>query len=235
MKQCPTCNRTYADETLTYCLADGSLLSAPYDSEATRIIPQPRTDNPAPTEVLHPNPLCSQQTKQSINPMLIYIIVALLALIVGGGVVALLKSGTKDTPIAQSSTPLPTLTPTTTPKQEQSKVQEEPKIKPPLDIVSSVFVKTLKGDIGYKYKIEMRLRRNGTNLSGTYFYTKYGVDITLTGTIDSYQNIELYGYNASGVLVDVFKGRFISNSEMQGTWSKPDGSKSLPFTMREQS
>src|ERR1700694_6051384 len=32
MKRCPTCNRTYSDETITFCLADGSLLSAPYDS-----------------------------------------------------------------------------------------------------------------------------------------------------------------------------------------------------------
>jgi uncharacterized protein len=39
MKKCPTCNRTYADETLTFCLADGSLLSAPYDHEATQSLP----------------------------------------------------------------------------------------------------------------------------------------------------------------------------------------------------
>jgi TonB family protein len=32
MKRCPSCNRTYADESISFCLADGSLLSAPYDS-----------------------------------------------------------------------------------------------------------------------------------------------------------------------------------------------------------
>lgn len=42
MKKCPTCARAYADETLTYCLADGSLLSAPQDSEATQRIPASR-------------------------------------------------------------------------------------------------------------------------------------------------------------------------------------------------
>lgn len=50
MKKCPTCNRTYADESITFCLADGSLLSAPYDSPDTLRIPTPR--NTDPTEVL---------------------------------------------------------------------------------------------------------------------------------------------------------------------------------------
>lgn len=39
MKQCPQCNRTYGDETLTFCLADGALLSAPYDPAATQVFP----------------------------------------------------------------------------------------------------------------------------------------------------------------------------------------------------
>ena len=39
MKSCPTCNRTYADETFAFCLADGSLLSPSFDPEATLVIP----------------------------------------------------------------------------------------------------------------------------------------------------------------------------------------------------
>lgn len=34
MKKCPNCNRTYTDETLSFCLADGAVLSAPYELEA---------------------------------------------------------------------------------------------------------------------------------------------------------------------------------------------------------
>jgi len=45
MKRCPSCNRTYADETMSFCLADGSLLSAPYHSL--------REDAP-PTELMSP-------------------------------------------------------------------------------------------------------------------------------------------------------------------------------------
>ena len=52
MKSCPTCNRTYADETLAFCLVDGSILSAPYDPEATQRIPPPRSTNPPPTETM---------------------------------------------------------------------------------------------------------------------------------------------------------------------------------------
>ena len=33
MKNCPACNRTYADETLALCPADGAVLSAPFDPQ----------------------------------------------------------------------------------------------------------------------------------------------------------------------------------------------------------
>ena len=56
MKACPTCNRTYPDETLAFCLVDGSILSAPYDPHETQHLPAPRSTDPAPTEVLEPTP-----------------------------------------------------------------------------------------------------------------------------------------------------------------------------------
>lgn len=56
MKACPTCKRTYGDETLTFCLADGSLLSAPYDPHETLRIPATRATDPAPTEIMNPTP-----------------------------------------------------------------------------------------------------------------------------------------------------------------------------------
>jgi len=40
MKQCHKCNRTYSDDSLAYCLEDGALLSAPYQSEATQVLPR---------------------------------------------------------------------------------------------------------------------------------------------------------------------------------------------------
>ena len=55
MKSCPTCHRTYADETLTFCLIDGSILSAPYDQQATQNSPATRQTDPPATEVWPPN------------------------------------------------------------------------------------------------------------------------------------------------------------------------------------
>ena len=140
MKQCPICNRAYADETLTYCLDDGSLLSAPYDPEATQRIPPPRITNLPPTVASHSDQPRSEQTRRASNPALPYIIVALLALIVGAGLVALIKFKDKDTPSTQSSTALPTSSPTitTVTNQEQANVKEEPETKSGQDTASAV-------------------------------------------------------------------------------------------------
>ena len=51
MKSCPTCNRTYPDDTLAFCLMDGSVLSAPYDPSETRAAPV-RSSEPPPTVVI---------------------------------------------------------------------------------------------------------------------------------------------------------------------------------------
>ncbi len=51
MKSCPTCNRTYPDDTLAFCLMDGSILSAPFD-ETGKAVPPDRDSSPPPTEVL---------------------------------------------------------------------------------------------------------------------------------------------------------------------------------------
>jgi hypothetical protein len=54
MKSCPACHRTY-DETLTFCLIDGSILSAPYDRQATQDNPALRETDPSATAVWPPN------------------------------------------------------------------------------------------------------------------------------------------------------------------------------------
>lgn len=51
MKACPTCQRTYSDETLNFCLVDGAVLSPPYDPNKTLQMPEPRTtDSPVPRQ-----------------------------------------------------------------------------------------------------------------------------------------------------------------------------------------
>jgi biopolymer transport protein ExbD len=63
MKSCPTCKRTFED-TFTFCLADGSLLDAPFDPHATLVIPEPRQTEPPPTEAIQ----LEEETKPAIPP-----------------------------------------------------------------------------------------------------------------------------------------------------------------------
>jgi hypothetical protein len=55
IKRCPTCARTYADDSISFCLADGALLSAPYDPEASGE-QSAKSANPPPTEIMSSAP-----------------------------------------------------------------------------------------------------------------------------------------------------------------------------------
>ena len=54
MKNCPTCNRTYEDDTLAFCLDDGARLSAANDPHATLLGPASRNTDPPTTAILPP-------------------------------------------------------------------------------------------------------------------------------------------------------------------------------------
>jgi Flp pilus assembly protein TadD len=127
MKSCPTCNRTFEDK-LTYCLVDGSILSAPFDpaeqnqdAPATEFMQpgaslaetkdqvvqtlaptMPAMFQPAPTRVEQPAP-----SEQKPNQMLWLIgSIALLALI--GVAFVIFRGGsqpqTSNQPVATSNT-----------------------------------------------------------------------------------------------------------------------------------
>ena len=53
MKRCPQCDRTYADESLSFCVADGQVLSASYlDAAATLPLTPARATSEKTTEIL---------------------------------------------------------------------------------------------------------------------------------------------------------------------------------------
>lgn len=52
MKACPLCKRTYDDETLNFCLADGSVLSASYDDDEPLTLVAARSTDPGLTPPL---------------------------------------------------------------------------------------------------------------------------------------------------------------------------------------
>lgn len=103
MKQCPTCNRTYSDEGQSFCLDDGTPLIAPYDPQATRVIDPHRTGTKAGP---HYSASLTQPRAARTSPAM-YIVIALLALLIGGGLVALFKLGTQ-TPPTTSTNPAAT-------------------------------------------------------------------------------------------------------------------------------
>lgn len=71
MKTCPTCQRTFED-TFTFCLVDGSILSAPYDPHETLRIPAPRSTDPAPTEDGVWGPIQQASINQGDGQMMTY-------------------------------------------------------------------------------------------------------------------------------------------------------------------
>lgn len=74
MKKCPACNRTFADE-FSFCLEDGALLSAPFDSyKEQETIVKPIKPELPPTQFFSPR--VSEQTEiptivssKNVNPV----------------------------------------------------------------------------------------------------------------------------------------------------------------------
>jgi hypothetical protein len=68
MKQCPRCSRNYTDETLVYCLEDGTLLVRARDSEATMINPYPPAPIVPPTAAYQMPPFNQPVTPAMFAP-----------------------------------------------------------------------------------------------------------------------------------------------------------------------
>lgn len=97
--------------------------------------------------------------------------------------------------------------------------------------VNKDFFKTYEGSINDKHQIRMSLHRYGNELSGTYLYTSQGKDIQIIGTIDEQDNVVINEFDNNSNQTGVFKGKY-SASGITGTWSKPNGDKEMPFSLR---
>lgn len=99
-----------------------------------------------------------------------------------------------------------------------------------------------RGTIAGNLSIEMILLKDGERVTGTYMYPRIGKDIALTGTIDKDGNVTLTESDETGKQTGIFKGKWRpafdspdSNiKEIEGKWSKPDGSKETDFTVSQQ-
>jgi hypothetical protein len=99
-----------------------------------------------------------------------------------------------------------------------------------------------RGTIGDKLRIEMALLRDGERLTGSYFYPKVGKNIALSGTVDKDGNVSISESDDGGKQTGVFKGKWKpatdspdpSLNEIDGKWSRPDGSKETAFLVSQQ-
>lgn len=115
MKQCPVCKATYTDETLNFCLSDGSTLFAIVDEEQTRVISSGsnpvRIDFARETSPIFTPPVTSNKNAPGGSSKTVALLVGLLALVilafVGFAAFMLLKPNDK-TISNTTGTPMPT-------------------------------------------------------------------------------------------------------------------------------
>jgi hypothetical protein len=118
------------------------------------------------------------------NPVLAYIIIALLALIVGGGAVALLYSRSGNTSTTTTPTPQP-LTTTPTPGQGQANANADPKS----EANQSAAVPPLTSDAVYKLLARWENAQDTQNFTAyesCYGYSFKGVLRTASGRVEVY-------------------------------------------------
>ena len=90
MKQCPKCNRTYADDTLVYCLDDGSTLVGYREPQETLRIPSPARATGWPSG---PAPTPGYQTNNNKSRWPFYALGGLILLVVLAGAAGILIFG----------------------------------------------------------------------------------------------------------------------------------------------
>ncbi len=93
--------------------------------------------------------------------------------------------------------------------------------------------KTYAGSIAGKYPVTMRLRRDGTALTGSYAYTKVGQQIRLAGTVEADGTFSLREFDDKGQVTGEFAGKIGAGGGVTGTWRKPGSDKTLPLALEE--
>lgn len=95
-----------------------------------------------------------------------------------------------------------------------------------------------KGSIGNALDLQMKLVREGEQLTGNYFYQKVGTKIDLRGSIDKDGNVTLEEFDPAGKQTGVFKGVWKQagdgSVEVKGDWTKPNSDKKTTFSLLQE-
>lgn len=98
------------------------------------------------------------------------------------------------------------------------------------------FSGSFSGTIGSDVPVKMQLAIHGANVSGTEQYEGIGKTLRLAGHIDTFGNFELSEQYPGEHVTGIFKGEFSRGCQtMGGYFSKPDGSRLLPFEFQQNS
>jgi len=102
-------------------------------------------------------------------------------------------------------------------------------------VMSGLYVRTgvplrCSGSLDGKYPIRMKIRLDGARVEGAYLYERYGKSLRLQGTVENH-GLMMEELDENGRPTGTFRGRFVSPSRVEGTWSRPDGSKAMPFVL----
>lgn len=114
MKQCPQCRETYSDDSLNFCLNDGTPLSVVSDA-ATAVFPggtistAPTTQiNYVPTQMAGGVPTAFEPPRKKSKAWIwVLLILGAVALLCGGGLVGLFILGSRSQSVANVSTYTP--------------------------------------------------------------------------------------------------------------------------------
>ena len=90
------------------------------------------------------------------------------------------------------------------------------------------------GVIGASTRVSVHLTRSSASVSGTEQYQRVGKTLWLKGSSDTLGNIVLEERYPEDQVTGIFKGKFSDSCQlMKGYFSKPDGSRLLPFELRQ--
>lgn len=246
MRKCPQCNQVYSDDDI-FCVNDGTtLVTAHSPAVPNRVVIPVGGDQP--TQVVASPPLTPPSNRVSpAQPSRgLYVVIGLLVVVILGMGVGLYimqnrtaitaqdNSGSKNenklSP-SPSATPVPT---TANLKPEAANVNFDTgrniAVNNPKPAISNRFSQTYEGTVNYD-EIEMQLVRNGGTISGKVIPKNRDIDISVSGNIDNDGSFVMTEYSDLGAITGVYRGR-IQDDTINGTWSKPDGSKSRPLFLR---